>query len=153
MEETVKSGTSEGVKMKKEEFTLPLLTWVAIGVVVGLLVYLLLPASPQPPPVAPGNLTPLVPSPPAIPKTTNISVTFIDDPDCVNCNSSSALLSSLNTALKGYNLTLQSVTLINRSSAEAQALISKYAINKTPTVVITSKEAIPFSFVSVWSQV
>ena len=139
--------------MKKEEFTLPLLTWVAIGVVVGLLVYLLLPASPQPPPVAPGNLTPLVPSPPAIPKTTNISVTFIDDPDCVNCNSSSALLSSLNTALKGYNLTLQSVTLINRSSAEAQALISKYSINKTPTFVITSKEAIPFSFVSVWSQV
>jgi len=153
MDENVKTDTGEGQKMKKEEFTLPLLTWLAIGVVVGLLVYLLLPTSPQLPPPPSGNLTPPIPNPPAAPKITNISVTFIDDPDCPNCNSSSALLSSLSSALKGYNLTLQAVTTVNRSSAEAQALISKYSINKTPTFMITSKETIPSSFVSVWSQV
>jgi len=141
-------------KLKKEDSMIPLLTWVAIGIVVGLVVYLLLPSPTQPLPPPTGNLTNNSQiSNVTTPSVKELNIKFIDDPDCKGCNASSALLTQLNSVAGKFNLKVASISTVNKSSSEAQELLSKYSITKIPSFVITSNESIPTDFITSWSQI
>ncbi len=143
-----------------------ILTWIAAGIVLGLLLFLLLsppgPAQPlsnktnttQPPlnnTQPPANITPPANTTPPAPKK-NVDVYLITTPDCSRCDEIGYLL---------FNQTRDEITqssggqvgssfVFNPSTADAQSLISKYNITALPAVLVSDQSGFTSNDVNTW---
>lgn len=121
-----------------------MLLWAVVGIALGAVVYVAL-MQPAPAP-SPGNLTNITP----VSGLTEVNVTLITAPDCTRCDSADLLLAQLRNVTDSYNLTMGTVTTLPGDSQEASALISRYDIEKLPTLVVSPSAASNPAFLSVW---
>jgi hypothetical protein len=133
---------------KKESIILPLVLWVAIGVVLGLGLYLVFfqPVAPTPPTPTP-NVTP----PTTI--TPNVEITLINYSACTDCNSTAYLLDQIKSMASTFNINISKVTYLDHDSTAAKSLISKYSIKKIPSMIVSSEAGNSSDFVTGWANI
>ena len=129
-----------------------LLIWVAVGILIGGLVYFVLPKAPQPTSPTLQNTTPQAP-PSNATAVQGITVTMISEPRCPACNSTKYLLAQLVDAAPKLKLNVTAVTQLDSNSAEAQALISKYSIKLLPSFIVSKEAGSSSDFTSAWSSI
>lgn len=138
---------------KKEDFLMPLLVWIVIGLLLGGAAYVLLFSSAPPPVVKPPVNNTVVIPPSNTTKLAKAAVTLISEPSCPECNSTSALLAQIISVGPQMNLTISGVTQLARGSPDADAFIAKYSITKLPALVMTKDAENSASFTSAWANV
>lgn len=144
----IKKEEEKPTETKKEAALLPLVLWLAIGIVIGIGAYYLFlqPAPSTQPPLnitAPNITVPLVP---------NVTVTMINYSGCSSCNATQYLLADIKSVAPQFGLKIGEVSTIDSSSSKAQALISKYSIKKLPTMIVSKEANTSSQFVSGWAQ-
>jgi hypothetical protein len=157
-EAKVQPAAGQGAAPDNSGLLVSLLIWVAVGLIVGLVAYgLLYPKSVvQPPPVI-QNITPPVTPPPEKNSTIiplqDVHVTLIAEEACPSCNSSLYLLSQIAAAGPQLKLNVVNVSFVNSTSAEGQALISKYSLTKLPGLIISKEAGSSAAFKSAWASI
>lgn len=144
-----------------------ILTWIAVGIVLGLLLFLILsPPAPQPqsnvtnitnttPPLnntqPPSNATPPANTTPPAPKK-SVDVFLITTPDCSRCDEIGYLLFNQTRDEIAQSSTGQvgSSFVLNPSTADAQAMISRYNITTLPAVLVSDQSGFTSNDVNTW---
>ncbi len=77
-----------------------------------------------------------------------VSIVEINNTDCSECTSLSALF----TQLKSAGVDVVSSTVVSSSSAQGQSLISKYNITELPSMIMNSEAGVYPTITQAWSQ-
>lgn len=121
---------------------LNILLWVAVGIFAAVIVYVLLQPGPALPPGNTTNITNITPSAVA-------NIIIISAPGCPRCDSAALLMDQLRTVAPDFNLTIGNVSTLEGDSAEAGQLVSRYDIEKLPSLIILPA-GLGSEFVSIW---
>jgi len=127
--------------------------WIAVGLIIGAVLYFgfLAPKTPPAvPPVQNYSGTNQTITPPAQGQPT-LDILVINAPSCPDCNGSGLSPTLLANALPTFNIKMGTARTIEADSSEAQALISKYNISALPTAILTPSGKLNDSFTSVWA--
>ncbi|HSB46859.1 MAG TPA: hypothetical protein VLD37_02510 [Candidatus Bilamarchaeum sp.] len=131
-----------------------LVVWAAAGILLGVVIFSFMqPALPAPPP---GNVTENA-TPPAnttIPLNESpVDIVLIDAEECRECINGTAIMEEVSNYLDTLpNIRVHSNFTIERSGAEAQALIEQYNITQVPALVVRGDAPYPADFISTWEQ-
>ena len=127
--------------------------WIAVGLIIGAVLYFGFLAPKAPPVVQPvqndsGTNQTITPPPQG---QAALDILVINAPSCPDCNGSGLSPTLLANALPTFNIKMGSVTTIEGDSGEAKALIAKYNISALPTAILTPSGKLNDSFTSVWT--
>ncbi len=158
MEEAEKSSVSGSVRgnvtdSDKENFLIPLATWIVFGVLIGLGVYLLFfqPSSNPVPPVI--NITGNGSQNTTVPQISEVTLTLISDSRCSNCTTASYLSDQLISFASQFNFTIKDKISLDSQSNDAKALISKYSITRLPTLIVSKEAKSSTDFTTGWANI
>jgi hypothetical protein len=134
----------------KNNLVLLVLGCIIVGIVIGYVAYAVFAPQPQTTASQPNySVTPIqVPQQNVAP---TIQITVINDSRCPTCNSTDVLLSELMGYLPQQGFVITNVTVFDASTPEAAALISKYSLDETPTLIITGDTNASANLTSVWT--
>ena len=132
-----------------------ILAWIAVGIIVGLAVFVII--SPQQPPAHNNTNNTTIITPPAnttLPAAnkTSVDLVLITAPNCDKCNQIDLLLLNQTRAevMKSPGATVGSANTIDPSSSEAQALISHYNITLLPSLLVSSQSGFTSQDMDTW---
>lgn len=132
---------------------LNLVLWVFVGLFLGYILYVFLYPSiiiqPTMNTTKNATINTTTPTPKTLPS--NFSLTLITHKGCKDCNGTFNLAKELSTSASSLSLKFENQRVVDSTSTEGKALISKYNLLNVPTLIVSWEANASKQFVSSWA--